>query len=85
MTEPHSPNEPDGSNTGPPADGPKPPATPLWVKVVGVVVGLLALAVLAKVLLGGDVGEHGPGMHGGLGNTPSTPSVAGAALSASPA
>ncbi|MDJ0418901.1 hypothetical protein [Rhodococcus opacus] len=35
--------------------------TPRWVKVVGVVVGLLLVLVIAVMLFGG--GNHGPGRH----------------------
>ena len=39
-----------------------PPATPGWVKLLGVAAALLVVIfVLAQVLGGG----HGPGMHGG--------------------
>jgi hypothetical protein len=49
-----------------PLDTGRPPATPRWVKIAAGVVGVLVLAVVATVLLGGGVGDHGPGMHGGL-------------------
>lgn len=80
MTDPRSTdsNEPDVT-TNPVADVPKPPATPRWVKISGVVLALVVVAVLAKVLFGGGAGGHGPGMHGGLG-VPSTPTSASSAL-----
>ena len=43
----------------------QPPATSAWVKALGVAVAVLVLLVLAKVLLGGGLEGHGPGMHGG--------------------
>lgn len=73
MTEPQShdpgPAEPLGGQAGP-------PATPRWVKIAGAVVALAVLAVLAKVLLGGGAGGHGPSMHGGLGGTAAPAGVA---------
>jgi plastocyanin len=46
------------AGTGP---GPEPrPGMPRWVKVVGVVVGLLVLALVVIMLA---TGEHGPGRH----------------------
>ncbi|MDQ1012079.1 hypothetical protein QFZ82_006564 [Streptomyces sp. V4I23] len=48
-----------------------PPKAPRWAKVSAVVVGvLILLAVIVKLTgLGGD---HGPGRHMGIGETPST-------------
>ena len=43
----------------------RPPATPTWVKALGLVLALMVVLVLAKVLLGGGLAGHGPGMHGG--------------------
>ena len=43
-----------------------PPATPRWVKIAAGVVGLIILAVVLKITVGGGA-SHGPGMHGGLG------------------
>ena len=42
-----------------------PPATPTWVKALGIVLALVVLLVLAKALFGGGLAGHGPGMHGG--------------------
>jgi hypothetical protein len=41
------------------------PATPWWVKVIGV--ALLVILVLAAIILVVGGGRHGPGMHGGAG------------------
>lgn len=41
-----------------------PPATPTWVKVVGLAVALLVVLV-AIALLSGGAGSHGPGRHAG--------------------
>lgn len=43
----------------------RPPATPTWVKALGIVLALIVLLVLAKALLGDGLAEHGPGRHGG--------------------
>lgn len=43
----------------------RPPATPTWVKALGIALAVIVLLVLAKVLLGGGLAGHGPGMHGG--------------------
>jgi hypothetical protein len=67
MTDPQSVNSSEQHATAGPADQPQPPATPRWVKVAGAVIAVLVLAAVAKVLFGGGVGEHGPGLHGGLG------------------
>jgi hypothetical protein len=37
--------------------------TPRWVKIIGVIALVLALAVIVMLILGG--GEHGPGRHTG--------------------
>ena len=69
MTDPQRPISTDhDSNAVQPDGGPKPPATPRWVKITGAVLALFVVAILAKVLFGGGV-SHGPGMHGGLGTT----------------
>jgi hypothetical protein len=80
MTNPQSTNEPDLTM---PANESKPPATPRWVKITGAVVALIVLAVLAKVLFGGGVSGHGPGMHSSLGSI-STPTSSGLALTPVP-
>jgi hypothetical protein len=38
-----------------------PPRMPLWVKVFGLVLGVLVIAVVVVLLVAG--GEHGPGRH----------------------
>lgn len=43
----------------------RPPATPTWVKALGIVLALIVLLVVAKALFGGGLAAHGPGMHGG--------------------
>jgi hypothetical protein len=43
----------------------RPPATPTWVKALGIVLAMIVLLVLAKALFGGGLAGHGPGMHGG--------------------
>jgi hypothetical protein len=40
----------------------RPPATPGWVKVIGI--ALLIVLVLAAIILAVGGGRHGPGMHG---------------------
>lgn len=45
-----------------------PPRTPRWVKVSGIVVGVLILLVVI-VMLTGLGGGHGPGRHMGAGST----------------
>jgi hypothetical protein len=42
-----------------------PPATPTWVKALGIVLALVVLLVLTRALFGGGLAGHGPGMHGG--------------------
>lgn len=59
MTEPAH----EAAPQSPPSD--RPPATPTWVKVVGIALAVLVLLVLAKSLIGGGLAGHGPGMHGG--------------------
>jgi hypothetical protein len=52
------------------ADPPPQPEhqTPRWVKVSGIVILVLVLAVIVMLLVGG--GEHGPGRHAGGGAQP---------------
>lgn len=58
------------AGSGSPGPGePRPPVTPRWVKITGIILGVILLAALAKVVLSGGVGGHGPGLHGGLGST----------------
>lgn len=58
----HDPNEGHG------------PGMPRWVKVSGIVVGVLLVLVVAMVVLGG--GEHGPGRHSPGMHRPAAPSTA---------
>ncbi len=46
------------------ADSPPYPGTPRWVKISGIVVGVLTLLVAIVVVMG-VAGPHGPGRHGG--------------------
>jgi hypothetical protein len=45
------------SETDPDID---PPRTPRWVKVFGILVGLLAVAFIIMHLTGNSLGSHGP-------------------------
>lgn len=84
MTDPQNiaSNDP-GLRAMPAGNEPQPPATRRWVKITGAVVALIVLAVLAKVLFGGGVSGHGPGMHSGL-SSRSTPTSADLALAPVP-
>ena len=42
------------------------PATPRWVKGLGVLLVIAALIVAVVLLQGGD--QHGPGLHAGMGD-----------------
>ena len=42
------------------------PATPRWVKIVGVIALVLLVVVVVALVAGG--GEHGPGRHSGSGD-----------------
>jgi hypothetical protein len=42
------------------------PATPWWVKVIGV--AILVVLILAAIILVVGGGQHGPGMHGSVGS-----------------
>lgn len=55
MTDSHQPTE---SDHGRPMD--TPPGVPRWVKVTGIVVGLLFVVLVVVMLAGGN---HGPGRH----------------------
>jgi hypothetical protein len=39
---------------------PKPPSTPRWVKVSGIIAAVVVVAIVVLALAGG---EHGPGRH----------------------
>lgn len=59
LSHPNSNSEPNGEREA------TPPGVPRWVKVsAAVVVVLVAVLVLAMALAGG---EHGPGLHTGVG------------------
>jgi len=49
----------DDTRVRPTAD--RPPSTPRWVKVFGIIVIVVVLLVAAMMFMGG--GEHGPGRH----------------------
>ena len=56
------PSDPDtGDDTGVRPTADRPPSTPRWVKVFGIIVILVVLLVVAMMFIGG--GEHGPGRH----------------------
>jgi hypothetical protein len=57
---PDPPRHPD-AETGHDTSRGGPPGVPRWVKVSGIVVAILVLALVAVMLIGGD---HGPGRHG---------------------
>lgn len=42
-----------------------PPRTPWWVKVLGVALAQIVVLVAVRLLTGGDLGGHGPGLHSG--------------------
>lgn len=50
------------------------PATPWWVKVIGL--GLLVILIIAAIVLVVGGGRHGPGMHGAAGAPPLATTVA---------
>ncbi|MEU2004600.1 hypothetical protein ACH47B_26725 [Rhodococcus sp. NPDC019627] len=66
MTEPtpHADSPRPGDAGG---SGPRREPTPRWVKVVGIVVGVLLALVILLMIFGG--GNHGPGRHLSAGNT----------------
>ena len=49
---------PNRSETDPDSD--RPPPTPRWVKVFGILVGLLAVVFIIMHLTGNSLGDHGP-------------------------
>lgn len=60
MTDP--PRDPDAkSRTGRGTDHGTPPGVPRWVKVSGIVVGILVLALVAIMFISGA--DHGPSRH----------------------
>jgi hypothetical protein len=78
MTDPYG----EAINPEVPAELPRPPGMPRWVKVSLLVVGVLALVLIGTALLGsGGGGGHGPGMHGAL---PEVASPSSASLRSEP-
>lgn len=63
------------ADTGHDGDRGTPPRMPRWVKVAGIVVGVL-LVVLVILQLAGVGGQHGPGRHA-LGGSSSPAGAAG--------
>jgi hypothetical protein len=59
---PTEPGPPPGGTGSADARSGGPPATPVWVKVLGLVIALLVVAVLVVAVVRG--GPHGPGRHG---------------------
>jgi len=56
------PPDPDtGDDTGVKPTADRPPSTPRWVKVFGIIVIVVVLLVVAVMFIGG--GEHGPSRH----------------------
>ena len=48
----------------------RPPSTPRWVKIIGVVVAVLLLVIVIVLVSGGDDdAQHGPGRHAGPAGT----------------
>lgn len=56
---PPDPN--DDTGVRPSAD--RPPSTPRWVKVFGVIVIVVILLFVVVMIVAGGSGEHGPGRH----------------------
>ena len=56
------------------ANRPPYPGTPRWVKVTGIIVGVLVLVFVILLFIRGP-GGHGPGMHGGGGGEAPASSV----------
>jgi len=52
--------------------------TPRWVKVFGIIAGVVALLVVVMLLIGGG-GGHGPQRHGGAGGATPDSSVTASA------
>ena len=61
---PRYPDTGDDTGVRPTAD--RPPSTPRWVKVFGIIVIVEFLLVVAIMFIGG--GEHGPGRHASSGD-----------------
>ena len=54
-------DRPPDPDTGVRPTSDRPPSTPRWVKVFGIIVIVLVLLFVAVMFIGG--GEHGPGRH----------------------
>ncbi len=66
---PPYPGTDDDSGVRPTAD--RPPSTPRWVKVFGIIGIVVTLLVVILLVTGrGSPGGHGPGQHTGEGDTP---------------
>jgi len=63
-----------GDDTGVRPTADRPPSTPRWVKVTGIIVGVLVLVFVILLFIRGP-GGHGPGMHGGGGGEAPASSV----------
>ena len=62
--------QPRATEADPELPAPPPyPGAPRWVKLTGIIVLILAL-LFAIILVTGVAGSHGPGRHGGGGDTP---------------
>jgi ferredoxin-NADP reductase len=59
-------NHPLGDDTSVRPTADRPPSTPRWVKVFGIIVGIVVLLFVILLFTRGP-GGHGPGMHGGGG------------------
>jgi ABC-type cobalt transport system substrate-binding protein len=54
-------NKGTGDKQGFSSTGDRPPSTPRWVKVCGIIAIVLVLLFIIKIFISG--GEHGPGRH----------------------
>ncbi|HEX8935365.1 MAG TPA: hypothetical protein VF788_14475 [Pseudonocardiaceae bacterium] len=61
-----SPDPDTGDDSGVRSTAERPPSTPRWVKVFGIIVGVLVLVFVILLFTRGP-GGHGPGMHSGSG------------------
>jgi hypothetical protein len=64
MADPPSARDP-GNGTGVGSDRGSTTSTPRWVKVFGIILGVLVLLFVIMTLFGDHLGGHGPGRHGG--------------------
>ncbi len=63
---PRYPDTGDDTSVRPTAD--RPPSTPRWVKVSGIIVIVVVLLFVVVMMVAGGGGEHGPGRHAPSGN-----------------